>query len=209
MSPVFGSVTAASPSCKPVRREVLSTSGTARTILLDVGDHPVGFLERTAGRHHVVEDEAAFVHGRKQVAAQMVVAHVGNDDQNRAEARQPDGMLQRAAQPALVEFEDALEPASLAGRLLRPPSCAASVPLRKTRQIRPAARDPGPAGRRTNSRSLRVAQFVSIDSGVRACGESGKCRDWSSNPERSTSDVKQRNAHGHRPERGRKFPSRR
>ena len=32
MSPVFGSVTAARPSCKPVRREVLSTSGTARTI---------------------------------------------------------------------------------------------------------------------------------------------------------------------------------
>ena len=32
MSPVFGSVTAARPSCKPVRREVLSTSGTERTI---------------------------------------------------------------------------------------------------------------------------------------------------------------------------------
>ena len=28
MSPVFGSVTAASPSCNPVRRDVLSTSGT-------------------------------------------------------------------------------------------------------------------------------------------------------------------------------------
>ena len=32
ISPVFGSVTAASPNCKPVRRDVLSTSGTARMI---------------------------------------------------------------------------------------------------------------------------------------------------------------------------------
>ena len=31
-SPVFASVTAARPSCSPVRREVLSTSGKARTI---------------------------------------------------------------------------------------------------------------------------------------------------------------------------------
>ena len=30
MSPVLGSVTAASPSSRPVRREVLSTSGVAR-----------------------------------------------------------------------------------------------------------------------------------------------------------------------------------
>ena len=32
MSPVFGSVTAASPSSSPVRRDVLSTSGVARRI---------------------------------------------------------------------------------------------------------------------------------------------------------------------------------
>ena len=32
MSPVFGSVTAASPSSRPVRREVLSTSGVSRRI---------------------------------------------------------------------------------------------------------------------------------------------------------------------------------
>mgnify|MGYP003694485099 CR=1 FL=1 len=35
MSPVFASVTAASPSCRPVRRDVLSTSGVARRDLLD------------------------------------------------------------------------------------------------------------------------------------------------------------------------------
>ena len=32
MSPVFGSVTAARPSSRPVRRDVLSTSGVARRI---------------------------------------------------------------------------------------------------------------------------------------------------------------------------------
>ena len=45
ISPVLGSVTAASPSCKPVRREVLSTSGTGAHDALDVGDHAIGLLQ--------------------------------------------------------------------------------------------------------------------------------------------------------------------
>ena len=49
-SPVFASVTAARPSCRPVRREVLSTSGVAvrifstpsSTSLVSASDDPAG-----------------------------------------------------------------------------------------------------------------------------------------------------------------------
>ena len=53
--------------------------------LLHVGDHAVGFFERGAGRHDVVEDEAAFVHGGQQVASRVLrIAEVGAADQRRA-----------------------------------------------------------------------------------------------------------------------------
>jgi hypothetical protein len=52
MSPVFASVTAASPSCRPVRRDVLSTSGVWRRIcstvvmmrLVSTSDEPAGVM---------------------------------------------------------------------------------------------------------------------------------------------------------------------
>ena len=46
--------------------------GTAANDLLDMGDHSIGFLQRTARRHHVIENEAALIHRRKQVAAQCL-----------------------------------------------------------------------------------------------------------------------------------------
>ena len=49
--------------------------------LLDVADHAVGFRQRTARGHEVVEDESAFVHFRQQVGTGKVVANIGNDDQ--------------------------------------------------------------------------------------------------------------------------------
>ena len=38
--------------------------------LLDVADHTVGLLQRGAGRHDVVDHEAAFIHVGQQVGAQ-------------------------------------------------------------------------------------------------------------------------------------------
>ena len=52
MSPVFASVTAARPSCSPVRRDVLSTSGVALRIrstpvstwFVSASDDPAGMM---------------------------------------------------------------------------------------------------------------------------------------------------------------------
>ena len=71
-SPVLASVTAARPICRPVRREVLSTSGVSCEDPLDVLQNAVGLGERAARGHDVVEDEAAFVHLRQQVGAKRL-----------------------------------------------------------------------------------------------------------------------------------------
>ena len=115
ISPVLASVTAARPSCRPVRREVLSTSGTARRICSTCDDHAVGLFERGAGGHDVVDDEAAFVHGGQQVGAAVAVAEVGAADQQEAENRQQQRVLEGQAQHALVGVH---EPARHAAVLL-------------------------------------------------------------------------------------------
>jgi hypothetical protein len=81
ISPVLASVTAARPSCRPVRREVPSTSGTWRRICFHVGNHAVGLFERRAGGHDVVDDETAFVHGGQQVGPAIAVTEIGAADQ--------------------------------------------------------------------------------------------------------------------------------
>ena len=92
-SPVLASVTAARPICRPVRREVLSTSGVSRRICSTCCEDAVGLGERAAGGHDVVEDEAAFVHLGQQVGAERVVAEVCADDEQDADAgeRRADG----------------------------------------------------------------------------------------------------------------------
>ena len=119
MSPVFGSVTAARPSSRPVRRDVLSTSGVARRICLDVAEHAVGFLQRAAGRHHVVEDEAAFVERRQQIAAERRDStHTKRDEQTTHSTRQQRrGCCSDAAHRALVDREHAAEQAAGERRL--------------------------------------------------------------------------------------------
>ena len=71
-SPVFASVTAARPICRPVRREVISTSGVLLQNLFHVLEHAVGFGQRTARGHDVIQDKAAFIHLRQQVGAQAL-----------------------------------------------------------------------------------------------------------------------------------------
>ena len=70
MSPVLASVTAARPICRPVRREMLSTSGVFVKDALDVLEDAVGLCKGAARRHDVVEDEAAFVHLGQQIGAE-------------------------------------------------------------------------------------------------------------------------------------------
>ncbi len=83
---MLASVTAARPSCRPVRREVLSTSGVACQNLLDAQQHVVGVGQRRARGHQVIENESAFVHLRQQVAAERAVAE---DTTRRSAARSP------------------------------------------------------------------------------------------------------------------------
>jgi len=52
--------------------------------LLHVRNHAVSLLERAARWRDVVENEAALIHRRKQVAAQRLVAKVRDNNQNRA-----------------------------------------------------------------------------------------------------------------------------
>ncbi len=69
---MFDSVTAASPNCMPVRREVLSTSGVGIENLFDAQQHLVGVVKRGSGRHDVVENESALIHFWQQVAPQAL-----------------------------------------------------------------------------------------------------------------------------------------
>ena len=101
-SPVLASVTAASPICSPVRRDVLSTSGVLRRICSTCSQHPIRLGQRAARGHDVVEHEAAFVHLRQQVGAKLLVAEPGADDQQHAEQRRAsDGSRQRPVEHAL------------------------------------------------------------------------------------------------------------
>ena len=83
--------------------------------LLHVGDHAVGLFERRAGRHDVVDDEAAFVHGGQQVGPAIAVTDVGAADQQDAENRQQQRMFEGHPQHALVGVH---EPARHAAVLL-------------------------------------------------------------------------------------------
>ena len=103
MSPVFGSVTAARPSSRPVRRDVLSTSGVARRIDSMRPQHAVRLLQRAARRHHVVEHEPAFVERRQQVAAERAVAaHTTRRSARRTTGSSAERLLQRAAHRSFV-----------------------------------------------------------------------------------------------------------
>ena len=85
-SPLLASVTAARPSWRPVRREVLSTSGVALQNLLDAQQHVVGIVQGRSRGHQVIEDESAFVHFRQQIAAERLIAE---ERTRRSAARSP------------------------------------------------------------------------------------------------------------------------
>ena len=80
--------------------------------LLDMTYHTVGFLQRTARRHDVVENESALVHFRKQIGARKAVANVGGNDQNSAEQDEQPGAFECTPQPAFVEVHNAQEKAA-------------------------------------------------------------------------------------------------
>ena len=134
MSPVLASVTAASPSCRPVRRDVLSTSGTSRSICFHMTDHAIGFCQRTARRHDVVEDKSAFVHLGQQVGPENVVTQIRSNDQHSAEDDQQSRTFQSATQPAFVKVRPRCRKKPLEMLLLRPASSfmASSFSSRKS-----------------------------------------------------------------------------
>ena len=80
ISPVLASVTAARPELQPGAARRAFNFGRAAQNLLDAGQHPIGFGERRACRHDVVEDEPALVHLRQQIGAEQPIAAVGRDD---------------------------------------------------------------------------------------------------------------------------------
>ncbi len=102
-SPVLASVTAARPICRPVRREVLSTSGVVVQDALNVLENAVGLGERTARGHDVVEDEAAFVHLRQQIGAERLVPEPGGDHQQEAGTAKPERLGQRPVEHAVMD----------------------------------------------------------------------------------------------------------
>ena len=73
--------------------------------LFQMTDDAVGFRERTACGHEVVEDESPFVHLRQKIRIRIVEANERNCDQGRAENHQHQRTFQRAAQPALMEVD--------------------------------------------------------------------------------------------------------
>ena len=106
-SPVLASVTAARPNWRPVRRERLSTSGVVDEDLFDAEQYLIGICQRGAGGHQVVEDEAAFVHFRQQIAAERVVAEIGNHDEAGGAESQHQRTRQGEAKRAAVDAGEA------------------------------------------------------------------------------------------------------
>ena len=80
--------------------------------LFDVADHAVGFCQRAARGHDVVEDESALVHLGQQVGTGKAVAKIGSDDQPGAEDEEKPRPLESAPQPAFVEVHDTKEKAA-------------------------------------------------------------------------------------------------
>src|ERR1700720_1174895 len=74
-----------------------------------MADHAVSLRQRTAGRHYVIENEAALVHGWKQVRAGEVIANVGNRYEYKTKQPEQARPLQRPPQPAFVEVDHAQE----------------------------------------------------------------------------------------------------
>ena len=77
--------------------------------LLDVVENMIGFLQRAAGRHHIVENESTFVERRKQAAAELSVAQIRSNNQRHAQHADHRRMAQTATHPALVEPDNAAE----------------------------------------------------------------------------------------------------
>ena len=71
--------------------------------LLHAQQHLVGVGERRSGGHQVIENEAALVHRRQQIAAERVVAEVRRHDQHDAAAGQHQRIGQSEPQRPLVE----------------------------------------------------------------------------------------------------------
>ena len=73
---------------------------------LHVTDHAIRIPERCAGRHDVIDDESAFVHGGQQIRSGVRVAEVRSGDQEDGEERQNERMFQRKAQRAFVGIHE-------------------------------------------------------------------------------------------------------
>ncbi len=59
--------------------------------LFDAFEHTICVGERCAGGHEVIEDEAAFVHGGQQIAAECAIAEEGDGNQREANYKQDKG----------------------------------------------------------------------------------------------------------------------
>ena len=76
--------------------------------LLHVADHAIGFCQRTASRHDVVDDESALVHLRQQVRSRKTCSkHTRATISTALKITSKPGPLERATQPALVKVDDA------------------------------------------------------------------------------------------------------
>ena len=75
-----------------------------------VGDDAIGLVERGAGGHDVVDDEAAFVHGGQEIAAGVGIAEVAAADQGEREDGQNQRVFESSAQGTFVDAHEAARP---------------------------------------------------------------------------------------------------
>ena len=108
-SPVFASVTAARPICRPVRREVIGHFGDAVQNLIHVVENTVGFGQRCSRRGEVIQYKCALIHLRQQVGAEAAITEVARDDEHRTYHHQGKRALKRPLQRALVVLEQTVE----------------------------------------------------------------------------------------------------
>ena len=71
---------------------------------LDMFEDAVGLVERTAGGHDVVENESAFIHLRQQVGAEGLIAGPCADDEQHADAADPERLGECPVENAAMEL---------------------------------------------------------------------------------------------------------
>ncbi len=108
-SPVFASVTAARPICRPVRREVMDTSGMPPQNLIHVVEDAGGFGQGGSCGSKVIQHKCTLIHWGQEIRAEALITEVAGDDEHNTDRYQGERAFKRPFERTLVIVEQPAE----------------------------------------------------------------------------------------------------